>query len=84
MNWQNETMANLYDSLYDLCGYYSDATGRAIDFGIDTVDDFWIRSHRTNDKEYFESVDEVERRLKLLYSDVLPEDWDDVDLLDGI
>jgi hypothetical protein len=50
--------------------------------GVDAGHDVWLDTARTNGREYFESLEEAERRVKLLYSDLLP-DEDDEDLLEG-
>jgi hypothetical protein len=54
--------------------YFSSVTGRNIEVGIDEDDDYWISSSRTNGREYFESLEAVEDRLKALYSDLFQED----------
>lgn len=86
MGWDNrdEVYGENYDRAYDLSDYYSTAIGRNITFGVSANREFWVESNRTNGKEHFESIEEAERRVKLLYSDVLPEDWDEVDPLDAI
>lgn len=64
-----------------LSEYYSDTTGRNITLGVNE-DEIWIDSTRTHGREFFDSLEEAERRLKLLYSDLLP-DEDEVDPLEG-
>jgi ABC-type tungstate transport system permease subunit len=54
--------------------YFTELTGRSIDAGVDADLDIWIESSRTNGREYLESVNEVERRLRLLYSDLILDD----------
>jgi hypothetical protein len=64
--------------LADLSEYYSEITGRSIDFGVDSDGDIWFNSSRTNGREYVDTVEEVERRVKLLYQDLIEDtDYDD-------
>lgn len=79
----NEDYQELLETLGDLSDYYSDAVGRNIDMGSDGDGDVWISSTRTNGREYFDSLEEAERRLELLYSDLLPDSDDDRDPLEG-
>jgi hypothetical protein len=78
----DENYEELVDAVNDLADYYSDIIGRNIGMGVDTALDVWLESTRTNGREYFESIEEAERRVKLLYSDLVP-DEDDEDPLEG-
>jgi hypothetical protein len=64
-----------------LSEYYSDTTGRNISLGM-RFNEVWIDSTRTHGREFFDSLEEAERRLKLLYDDLLP-DEDEIDPLEG-
>lgn len=63
----------LEEVLVDLSEYYSEMTGRSISMGVDEDLDIWFDSSRTNGREYVDSVDELERRVRILYSDLLEE-----------
>jgi len=78
----NEDYEELVDEVIGISDYYSDIIGRNINLGVDASLDVWLDSNRTNGKEYFDSIEEAERRVKLLYSDLLP-DEDDEDILEG-
>lgn len=64
----------LEESLTAISEYYSEVTGRNILAGVDSDLDIWIESSRTNGREYLESMSEVERRLRSLYSDLVVDD----------
>jgi hypothetical protein len=68
----------LEEIVSDLSDYYSETIGRNIDMGVDEDLDIWFSSSRTNGREYVDSIEELERRMKLLYSDLI-EDNDDGD-----
>jgi ABC-type tungstate transport system permease subunit len=72
----------LIETLDDLSDYYTSITGYNITMGVDATDDVYLLSNRTNGKEYFDSLEEVERRVKILYNDLLPDDDDDSGLED--
>jgi hypothetical protein len=78
----NEDYYELTETLGELSNYYSDTIGRDIRMGSDIDGDVWLSSNRTNGKEYFDSIEEAERRVKLLYNDLLP-DEDEIDPLEG-
>jgi hypothetical protein len=78
----NEDYEELTETLGELSNYYSDTIGRDIRMGSDIDGDVWLSSNRTNGKEYFDSIEEAERRVKLLYNDLLP-DEDEIDPLEG-
>jgi hypothetical protein len=83
--WRKPVDSELYEELLEitdhLSEYYSDITGRNIALGM-KEDEIWIDSTRTNGREFFDSLEEAERRLKLLYDDLLP-DEDEADPLEG-
>lgn len=78
----DEEYDELVEAVSDLGDYYSDIIGRNIGLGVDASSDVWLDSSRTNGREYFDSIEEAERRVKLLYQDLLP-DEDDEDILEG-
>jgi len=64
--------------------YYSQVTGRNINIRLDNdLMEVYINSSRTNGNEYFETIDDAERRIKQLYSDLILDDEDDYDSLEG-
>jgi len=72
------------EQIDSLSEYYSQVTGRNILMGFDNdLEEVYINSSRTNGNEYFESVDDAERRIKQLYSDLILDDEDDYDSLEG-
>lgn len=77
----NELYEELLEITDHLSEYYSDTTGRNITLGVKS-DEIWIDSTRTHGREFFDSLEEAERRIKLLYIDLLP-DEDEVDPLEG-
>jgi hypothetical protein len=78
----NEDYEDMVATVGDTADYYSDITGRNISMGVDTSLDVWLDTTRTNGREYFDSLEEAERRVKLLYDDLLP-DEDEIDPLEG-
>lgn len=78
----NEEIDEIMEATNDIADYYSDITGRNIVMGVDASADVWLDTNRTNGREYFDSLEEAERRIKLLYDDLLP-DEDEVDPLEG-
>jgi hypothetical protein len=69
----------LEEIVNDLGNYYSETIGRNVDMGVDEDLDIWFSSSRTNGREYVDSIEELERRMKLLYRDLIEDDEDDVD-----
>lgn len=67
--------------LDNLSDYYAVITGSRVSMGLDANYDVWIDSGRTNGREYFESVEEAEERIKRLYD--LEDDYDYSNPLDG-
>lgn len=61
------------DDVYEISEYFTEVTGRVINAGIESGE-IWMSSNRTNGKEYFDSIDELEFRLKMLYSELLMDD----------
>lgn len=78
----NENYEEIMEAVTDTADYYSDITGRNIVMGLDVDYDVWLDTNRTNGREYFDSLEEAERRIKLLYDDLLP-DEDEIDPLEG-
>lgn len=70
----SDDIEELEEITADLGNYYSEITGRNIEIGVDGSGDLWISSSRTNGKEYLENLKEVERRLHLLYEDLIEDD----------
>jgi hypothetical protein len=64
----------MFEILEGVADYYSEITGRNIDVGVDSNDDIWVSSSRTNGREYFDSVPELELRLETLYQDLIVDD----------
>lgn len=79
----NEDYEEIAEVVGSLSDYYSDITGRSVDMGIDSGSDIWLSGYRTSGREYFQSLQEAERRLEILYSDFLPDDGDFSDPLEG-
>jgi hypothetical protein len=73
-------MAFDYEELEEVVGelgnYYSETIGRNVDMGVDADLDIWFSSSRTNGREYVDSIEELERRIKLLYGDLIEDDDD--------
>jgi hypothetical protein len=72
------------EAIDGLSEYYSSISGHLVNLGITDDDDIWIASHRTNGKEYLESIQEAERRLEILYSDLMIDDGYTTDPLEGL
>lgn len=79
----DEDYDEITETLDSLSEYYSNVIGRSISLGIDSNSDVWIDCNRTYGREYFDSVQEAERRLELLYSDYLDDGTDNQDPLEG-
>lgn len=73
----NEDYEELEEQLMSLAEYYSEATGRDVRMGIEADDEIWVDTMRTNGKEYYESVDDAEFRIRQLYSEVFLDDMSD-------
>lgn len=65
-----------------LSEYYSEAVGTNIRTGVEPDGDVWVMCNRTTGREYFESVSDLEDRVKLLYDEYFIDD-DYSDPLDG-
>lgn len=75
-----EDIEEVREILDNLSDYYAVITGSRVSMGVDANIDVWIDSSRTNGREYFDSVEEAEDRIKRLYD---LEDDDGYDPLDG-
>jgi len=69
----------LEEVVEELGNYYSETIGRNVDMGVDEDLDIWFSSSRTNGREYVDSLDELDRRMKLLYRDLIEDDEEDLD-----
>lgn len=68
----------LYEQASNLTDYYSEQIGKQVEFGLDGYEDLWVRIPRGNGKEYFDSFDTAEERVRLLYPDIfLDDDYSD-------
>ncbi len=79
MGWNDHSdrWLEMDEQATDLAEYYTQLTGTSIQIGVENnLEEFWVRSNRTNDMEYFSSIEEADRRLKILYQDLLPDDGD--------
>jgi hypothetical protein len=72
-----------YEVLADLIDYYTTVIGRPVRMGIDNDTDFWLSASRTNGREYFESIQEIEDRMADLYPEFLEVYDTGYDMLDG-
>jgi hypothetical protein len=79
-----EDYDDLIETLDSLSDYYSGVVGRSITLGLDSSSDVWIECNRIYEREYFDSVQEAERRLELLYSDYFDDGTDSGDPLEGL
>jgi hypothetical protein len=62
-----ESVEEVREILDNLSDYYAVITGSRVSMGVDANIDVWIDSSRTNGREYFESIEEAEDRIKRLY-----------------
>lgn len=74
----------LIDEANSLSEYFSDLSGHLVRVGIADDSDIWIASNRTNGREYLESIQEAERRLEILYSDLMLDDGSSYDPFEGL
>lgn len=74
MAFDQDEYEELEETVNDLAEYYSEVTGRNIRMGVDEDLDIWLDSSRTNGREYVESIQELERRMHLLYSDLIEDE----------
>lgn len=72
-----EELQDLQEQLSSLAEYYSEATGRNVEMGISRDEEIWVNTMRTNGKEFYESVDDAEFRVRQLYSEVFLDDMSD-------
>lgn len=73
----------LNEEAMELAESWSEITGRGIFAGATGTGEVWVDSNRTNGREYFESIADAESRLKMLYYDLIMDDGDDYDSLEG-
>jgi hypothetical protein len=86
MGWndRSDRWVELNEQATQLAENYTEITGTIIQADIDNnLEEFWISSNRTNGKEYFYSIEEADRRLRQLYSDLMPDDGDYSDPYEG-
>lgn len=63
--------------LEDLSDYYSEVLGADVQAGLQQGE-LWLSCARTNGREYFEDIEMLEDRIKMLYHDrLLDEDYRD-------
>jgi hypothetical protein len=75
---RDEKYMEILETSVNLTEYYSEETGRDVTFGFDNEYELWVDAPRTNGKEYFETYEAGEERVRLLYPDVfLDEDYGD-------
>ena len=77
-----EDLEELQEQLQSLAEYYSEATGRNVEMGVNLDEEIWIDTMRTNGREFYESVDDAEYRVKQLYAELFVDDLSDP--MDGI
>lgn len=64
----------LFETANNLTEFYSEQTGKSIEFGLDEDLDLWVTAPRTNGKEYFETFGSAEDRVMQLYSELFLEE----------
>jgi hypothetical protein len=75
---RDEKYMEILETSVNLTEYYSEETGRDVTFGFDNEYELWVDAPRTNGKEYFETYEAGEERVRLLYPDVfLDDDYSD-------
>jgi hypothetical protein len=87
MGWNdhNDRWIEMNEEATQLADYYTEMTGTNVEADVENnLEEFWIRSSRTNGKEYFESIRDADRRLRQLYEELLPDDGDYSDPYEGI
>lgn len=67
----------LFETASNLTEFYSEQTGKSIEFGLDEDLDLWVTAPRTNGKEYFETFGSAEDRVIQLYSELFLEEVSD-------
>lgn len=72
-----EDIEEVREVLDNLSDYYAVITGSRISMGVDANIDVWVDSSRTNGREYFESIEEAEDRIKQLYELDNDDDYND-------
>jgi Ni,Fe-hydrogenase III large subunit len=76
-----ESVEEVREILDNLSDYYAVITGSRVSMGVDANIDVWVDSSRTNGREYFDSIEEAEERIKRLYD--LEDEDDYSNPLDG-
>jgi hypothetical protein len=87
MGWNdhNDRWLDMTDEAEQLADYYTQLSGTSVQVGVENnLEEFWIRSNRTNDMEYFGAIEEADRRLRQLYEELLPDDGDYSDPYEGL
>lgn len=87
MGWndRSDRWLEMSDQAEQLADYYTQLTGTSVRAGVENnLEDYWVSSNRTNDMEYFSSIEEADRRLRQLYEDLLPDDGDYLDPYEGL
>ena len=87
MGWNdhNDKWIELHEEATELAEYYTEITGTNVMADVDNnLEEFWISSNRTNGREYFENIQEADRRLRQLYEELLPDDGDYSDPYEGL
>jgi hypothetical protein len=86
MGWNDHSdkWIEMNEQATQLAETYTEITGTIIQADVDNnLEEFWISSNRTNGREYFYSIEEADRRLRQLYSDLLADDGDYSDPYEG-
>jgi hypothetical protein len=63
----------MFEQASNLTTYYTEETGAFVEFGTDDDNDLWMATPRSG-KEYFDSFEVAEERVRLLYPDVFLDD----------
>lgn len=88
MGWNDHSdrWIDMNDEAEQLADYYTQLTGTSVKVGVENnLEDYWVSSNRTSgNMEYFGSIEEADRRLRMLYEDLLPDDGDYSDPYEGL
>jgi hypothetical protein len=71
---RDDKYMEILEASVNLTEYYSEETGRDVEFGFDNEYELWVNAPRTNGQEYFEDYSTAEERIRLLYPDVFLDD----------
>jgi hypothetical protein len=75
---RDDSYFEMFETANSLSEFYTEQIGRTVEFGFDNSYDLWVRTPRTNGKEYFEHYATAEERVKQLHPDVfLDDDYED-------